>query len=204
MITRQIVRAIVYYIMPLVFVSAFYILIAKHLFQTKHVIIAQTTTRPFLNGGGKTPKRGSVPARLCKKPSAGAFSFHGNLPEQQRANELNVDYRKKASIRSLPGNSEDLKSVQNSSSALRTPSTTSLAAGGGRRAHDLSVGSFTINNGNNYNTNNNNNMIIHALYQGVKSRKQLRARHKVAKTVLFLCSVFFICWLPKQIHDFYW
>jgi hypothetical protein len=40
--------------------------------------------------------------------------------------------------------------------------------------------------------------------QETKARKQLRARHKVAKIVLCLCLAFFICWLPKQIHDLYW
>ena len=43
-----------------------------------------------------------------------------------------------------------------------------------------------------------------ATNQDKKTRKQLRARHKLAKIVLFLSLAFFICWLPKQIHDFYW
>ena len=64
-----------------------------------------------------------------------------------------------------------------------------------RRNRDLFYGNSTMNN---------NNIVIHTLYQDEKTRKQLRARHKVAKTVLFLCIVFFICWLPKQIHDLYW
>ncbi|CAF4487575.1 unnamed protein product, partial [Didymodactylos carnosus] len=45
---------------------------------------------------------------------------------------------------------------------------------------------------------------IQSLHNDFKTRKQLRARHKVAKTVLFLSIIFFICWLPKQIHDLYW
>jgi hypothetical protein len=42
------------------------------------------------------------------------------------------------------------------------------------------------------------------LQQDLKTRKQLQARQKVAKTALFLCLVFFTCWLPKQLHDLYW
>ncbi len=58
------------------------------------------------------------------------------------------------------------------------------------------------------NNNNRNNREIFSdnniTNQDKKSRKQLQARHKLAKIVLFLSLAFFICWLPKQIHDLYW
>ena len=49
MISRQIIRLIIYYIMPFIFISIFYILIAKHLFQTKSVILTSISTQPFIN-----------------------------------------------------------------------------------------------------------------------------------------------------------
>lgn len=184
MISRQILRVVIYYIMPLVFVSVFYILIAKHLFQTKHMIVTQKATRPLLNDLTKT-KRCVLAGRLSK------LTYNSNAQEQQQQHsEINNNYKKKISSRSLQLDNDDLKSTQNSSSSSSTV-TSNI-----RRTRDLSLGNSTINN--------NNNMILHTLYQDVKSRKQLRARHKVAKTVLFLCTVFFICWLPKQIHDLYW
>ncbi|CAF5226969.1 unnamed protein product, partial [Rotaria magnacalcarata] len=79
-------------------------------------------------------------------------------------------------------------------SSLSSARTTSLR-NGTRHNREPLFNSTTINN---------NNIALHTLYRNVKVKKQLRARHKVAKTVLFLCSVFFICWLPKQIHDLYW
>ncbi|CAF0867538.1 unnamed protein product [Adineta ricciae] len=181
MISRQILRVVIYYIMPLIFVSVFYILIAKHLFQTKHMIVTQTTTRPLLNDLTKTKR--CVPSGRLSKPT-----YNGGIQEQQRHSEINNNYKKKTTSRSLQLDNDDLKSTQNSSSS------SSAVTSNIRRARDLSLGNSTINN----------NMILHTLYQDVKSRKQLRARHKVAKTVLFLCTVFFICWLPKQIHDLYW
>lgn len=64
-----------------------------------------------------------------------------------------------------------------------------------------------ITNNNNTNSIRNGRDIFsnsQTTIQDRKARKQLRARHKVAKIVLFLCLAFFICWLPKQIHDLYW
>ena len=113
MIIRQISRLIIYYLMPLTFISVFYILIAKKLFQSRDSIYSPVRindeTRPI-------KPRMPVPVRA---------SFHQN------------------------------------------ETTTKL-------------------------------------HQDSRARKQLRARKKVAKTVLFLCLVFFLCWLPKQIHDLYW
>ena len=181
MISRQILRLVIYYIMPLIFVSVFYILIAKHLFQTKHMIVTQTTTRPLLNDPTKTKR--CVPSGRLSKPT-----YNSGIQEQRCHSEINNNYKKKTTSRSLQLDNDDLKSTQNLS-----PSSSTVTSNI-RRARDLSLGNSTINN----------NMILHTLYQDVKSRKQLRARHKLAKTVLFLCTVFFICWLPKQIHDLYW
>ncbi|CAF0945115.1 unnamed protein product [Adineta steineri] len=198
MISRQIMRVIIYYIMPLIFVSVFYILIAKHLFQTKSVIITQKTTQTFANEVTNNTKRGQIAFKLSKRSSQTIQSSNSNNQEQDRQNELNNNYKKKVPNRSLPLDNEDLRNIHNSSVALqKKPSSASLTSNI-RRQRNHSLGSSSINN------STNNNMTIHALYKDVKTRKQLRARHKVAKTVLFLCSVFFICWLPKQIHDLYW
>ena len=114
MITRQILRLIIYYLMPLIFITIFYSLIAKTLFQTKETIYSPTVLF-------KTDSLNEESRRM--RPNRETFSYNQTL------NTLNQDAR---------------------------------------------------------------------------ARRQLHARHKVAKTVLFLCLVFFICWLPKQLHDLYW
>jgi hypothetical protein len=116
MIIRQILRLIIYYLMPLVLISVFYIVIAKTLFQTKDTIYSS---------------------------NASSHSF------------INEEHR----------------SINNNNHI--------------RNNRDIFLNNQTTN-------------------QDKRTRKQLRARHKVAKIVLFLCLVFFICWLPKQIHDLYW
>jgi hypothetical protein len=167
MIIRQILRLIIYYIMPLIFVSVFYILIARHLFQTKSVVLTPITTQTLLNEVSNS---------------------------KQRTKQSNMS--EKHPIQSMTYENEKLMNKRESSPGL-LPSTSSSPSltNNTRRSRDQFNGNANINN---------NNMTIHTLYQDAKSRKQLRARHKVAKTVLFLCSVFFICWLPKQIHDLYW
>ncbi len=175
MISRQIIRLIIYYIMPLIFVSVFYTLIARHLFQTKGVVLKPVPTQPFINEGANS-KRGQMNAKSAKRTSN--KSMEENLP----THSMTLDNEKLMNKReSSPG-------------VLPLASSSSSLTNNVRRSRDHVYGNSTINN----------NMAIHTLYQDVKTRKQLRARHKVAKTVLFLCSVFFICWLPKQIHDLYW
>ncbi|CAF0977627.1 unnamed protein product [Adineta ricciae] len=110
MIVRQILRLIIYYLMPFICISIFYSLIAKTLFETRHVIYSPNTSTRMMKS---MPDH--LPARMY---------YH--------------------------------------SQAKRAAS------------------------------------------QDLHARKQLQARQKVAKTVLFLCLVFFICWLPKQLHDLYW
>ena len=181
MITRQILRLIIYYLMPLIFVSIFYILIAKHLFQRKSVVLqAMTNQSSFVNNDLSNSKRRQLTSK-------------SNLtPEKISVRSMNLENDKLMNKRdSLPG---------------LLPSTSSLSSltNNLRRSRDHFYGNSSPNNNQTTNNNNNNNMPIQTLYQDVKTRKQLRARHKVAKTVLFLCIVFFICWLPKQIHDLYW
>jgi hypothetical protein len=114
MIIRQILRLIIYYLMPFIFISIFYSVIAKTLLKTKEVIYSPNSS-------------------LCSSKNE----------ERQLMNNNNRNNRE----------------------------------------------IFSDNNITN---------------QDKKSRKQLQARHKLAKIVLFLSLVFFICWLPKQIHDLYW
>ena len=111
MITRQILRLVIYYLMPFVFISIFYSIIAKTLFRTKDVIYSKVSS---------------------------SCSFKN-----------------------------DSRNEENCSTNIRHSRESKLM-------------------------------------RDAKARKQLRARHKVAKTVLSLCLVFFICWLPKQLHDLYW
>jgi len=177
MISRQILRLIIYYIMPLIFVSVFYILIAKHLFQTKGVILTPVSTQPFINETTNS-KRGQINNRSSKQ------SLNNSIQENLPTRLMILDNEK------LMNQRESL------TTALPSTSSSSSLTNNIRRSRDHVYGNST--------TNNNNNIVIHTLYQDVKTRKQLRARQKVAKTVLFLCSVFFICWLPKQIHDLYW
>jgi len=115
MIIRQILRLIIYYLMPLICISVFYSIIAKTLFQTRNVI----------------------------------YSPNSSL----------------RSIKTDPNNEKDR--LMNIELTIRNQTTTILK-------------------------------------QDLKTRKQLQARQKVAKTALFLCLVFFTCWLPKQLHDLYW
>ena len=125
MITRQILRLIIYYLMPLTIVSILYSVIAKTLCQTKDVVCSSS------------------------------FRLHSsqNRPVNGKLRFINIQFNKSSRY------SQDIFS--------------------------------------NYQTTT-------ILNQGVGRKKQIRARHKVAKTVLFLCLVFFICWLPKQMHDLYW
>ncbi|CAF2374320.1 unnamed protein product [Rotaria sp. Silwood2] len=125
MITRQILRLIIYYLMPLIFISIFYCLIAKKLFQKKDVIYSP--------------------------------NFSLRLSQNSSINEENR-----------------LISIKLNNNIRHTPESLS-----------------------NHQTKSKFN-------QDIRRTKQLRTRHKVAKTVLFLCLVFFICWLPKQLHDLYW
>ncbi|CAF0887354.1 unnamed protein product [Rotaria sp. Silwood1] len=125
MITRQILRLIIYYLMPLVFISIFYSLIAKKLFQKKDAFYSSNFS-----------------LRL---------SQNNSIHEDNRLLSVKVN--------------NNIRPISESLS--------------------------------NYQTKNTIN-------QDIRRTKQLRTRHKVAKTVLFLCLVFFICWLPKQLHDLYW
>jgi hypothetical protein len=200
MISRQVIRLIIYYVMPLIFVSVFYILIAKHLFQTKGVTLTPLSTQPLINEVTNT-KRGQLTIRSTKQISNNTLSHNSNIQEQKQTQRPiernnNNNYKKNLPSLSMTVDSEELMSTHESSPAsMPIRSSPSPLAANLRRSRDLLYGTSTLNN---------NNMAIHTLYQDVKTRKQLRARHKVAKTVLFLCSVFFICWLPKQIHDLYW
>jgi hypothetical protein len=181
--------------MPLIFVSIFYILIAKHLFQTKSVVLASFSTQPFVN-------RGQLAIKPTKQTSNNTLLRNSNIQDQQqqqqRHSELNnnINYKKTHPSHSMTVDNLELINTHESSpvSAPVTSSSLSLTTNL-RRNRDLFYGNSTLNS---------NNIAIHTLYQDAKARKQLRARHKVAKTVLFLCIVFFICWLPKQIHDLYW
>jgi hypothetical protein len=200
MISRQVIRLNIYYVMPLIFVSVFYILIAKHLFQTKGVTLTPLSTQPLINEVTNT-KRGQLTIRSTKQISNNTLSHNSNIQEQKQTQRPiernnNNNYKKNLPSLSMTVDSEELMSTHESSPAsMPIRSSPSPLAANLRRSRDLLYGTSTLNN---------NNMAIHTLYQDVKTRKQLRARHKVAKTVLFLCSVFFICWLPKQIHDLYW
>ncbi|CAF0757374.1 unnamed protein product [Rotaria sp. Silwood1] len=192
MISRQITRLIIYYIMPLIFVSIFYILIAKHLFQAKSTILIPMSTQPFINEVPNT-KRGQINIKSTKLMSKNAHIHNNTAQEQKRHNEIiNNNYKRNLSKHSVTLDHEELMSTHESSPAsLRTVSLPSSSLTNKiRRSRDLLYTNSNINNNN----NNNNNMAIHTLYRDVKTRKQLRARHKVAKTVLFLCIVFFICW----------
>ena len=125
MIIRQILRLVVYYLMPLVSVSIFYSLIAKHLFRTKGVIQSSNSSIRSLRNETSYEKPRALIVRL--------------------------------------------------NSTFRSKQTATSSSAASRKA-----------------------------ISDTKIRKPLRARHKLAKTVLFLCLVFFVCWLPKQIHDLYW
>ena len=153
--------------MPLVFVSIFYILIAKHLFKTKSVILKPLSSQSFIN-----ERNNSKGSQLNIKPVKQISK--NNSQEKLPKRSLILD------------NEKLMNKLTSTSSSVSLNNHT-------RRTRDSCYGNSTVNN-----------LAIHTLYQDVKTRKQLRARHKVAKTVLFLCSVFFICWLPKQIHDLYW
>ena len=207
MITRQVLRLIVYYLMPLVFVSIFYILIAKHLFQAKSVIFTPSSAQPFLNNVPPNKQRqqrySSGDSQMTRETSSKICSFkmlpHQNSPQKHRASDVNSDnYRRNRPVRSMTLTDERLMNTENSVASL--PSTTMRPSksltNNARRSKDL-VYENSI-------TNKKSHLAMHTLYQNAKTRKQLRARRKVAKTVLFLCIVFFICWLPKQIHDLYW
>ena len=184
MITREILRLIIYYLMPLIFVSIFYILIAKHLFQRTNVVLQSMTTTTTTQYDLSNSKR----RQLTSKSNQG----NNHTPEKISVRSMTLENDKFMNKRdSLPG----LLPSTSSSSSL----TNNL-----RRSRDHFYGNSSMNNNTTTPTINNNNMPIQTLFQDVKTRKQLRARHKVAKTVLFLCIVFFICWLPKQIHDLYW
>ena len=97
MISRQIIRLIIYYIMPLIFVSIFYILIAKHLFQTKSVVLTPFSTQPFIN-------RGQLPIKSTKQTSNNSLVRNSNIQvqqqQQQRHTELNnnINCKKNPSI----------------------------------------------------------------------------------------------------------
>ena len=216
MIARQISRLIIYYLFPLIFVSVFYILIAKHLFQTKSVISAPTTVPLFPeNAAADKRSRPSAASLSIGKPrerstskSSIAKTLTEHIPnekdeggDEQQAVKVQSNGTSPARnppVRSMTLDNEHLVSVEKSStSALPAKSSSISLTNHLRRSKDLVGDNASI-------ISNRNNMALHTLYRDVKTRKQLRARHKVAKTVLFLCSVFFICWLPKQIHDLYW
>ncbi|CAF3429985.1 unnamed protein product [Rotaria socialis] len=197
MISRQILRLITYYIMPLIFVSIFYILIAKRLFQAKSAILTPMSTQSFVNEISNA-KRGQINSKPTKTISSSTLSNKSNLQEQRRQNEIiSSNYKKNLSKHSITLDNDELLNLRESSSSS---SRTASLRNSTQRNREPIFNSPTINNNN----NNNNNIALHTLYRHAKVKKQLRARHKVAKTVLFLCSVFFICWLPKQIHDLYW
>lgn len=180
MITRQILRLIIYYLMPLIFVSIFYIMIAKHLFQRTNVVLQTMTTTTQYD--------------LSNSKRRQLTSKSNHTPEKISVRSMTLENDKLMNKRdSLPG-------------LLPSTSSSSSLTNNIRRSRDHFYGNSSMNNNNTTTTTttNNNNMPIQTLFQDVKTRKQLRARHKVAKTVLFLCIVFFICWLPKQIHDLYW
>ena len=118
MIIRQILRLIVYYLLPFICISVFYSVIAKTLFDTRHVIYSPNSSTRSIE---TDVDHGSSRMRMNKNP---------------RVYHLQQTTRK--------------------------------------------------------------------LKQDLRAKKQLQARQKVAKTVLLLCLVFFICWLPKQLHDLYW
>lgn len=178
MISRQILRLIVYYIMPLIFVSVFYILIAKHLFQAKGVIL-----KPVLPQSSINDRSNSKREQLNNGSKKQSLNDNQDKMSTRSVTHENGKLMKKHEL--LPGVPSPTSSLSSLTNTIR-------------RNKDHLYGNSTLNN------NNNNSLVIHTLYRDAKTRKQLRARHKVAKTVLFLCSVFFICWLPKQIHDLYW
>lgn len=204
MITRQILRLIVYYLFPLVTVSVFYTLIAKHLFQAKSVLFTPVTSQPFLNQ--LSGSRRSSPNTLQTRSLSNQHSFsalvggpvrHQSQPTAQLIVSNAHDKRESAPARSSTFDNERLMKTQESLGSISSflPSSLSLTQNL-RRSRDLLYETSGITT--------KNYLAMHTLYQDAKTRKQLRARRKVAKTVLFLCSVFFICWLPKQIHDLYW
>lgn len=188
MITRQILRLIIYYVMPLIFVSIFYILIAKHLFQRTNTVLQTMSTTTTTQYDLSNSKRRQLTSK---------------------SNQTNNHTPEKISVRSMTLENDKLMNKRDSLPGL-LPSTSSSSSltNNLRRSREHFYGNSSMNNNNNPTTTSttttNNNMPIQTLFQEVKTRKQLRARHKVAKTVLFLCIVFFICWLPKQIHDLYW
>lgn len=211
MITRQLVRLVTYYIMPLIFVSAFYILIAKHLFQAKGAILIPMSSQSFSNELTNS-KRNQLNSKSTTRTSSHNSSYKNGSHEQNRTNEMiNGNCKGNFSKYSIGLDNEELMNIRDSSST--SSRTTSLPSSSSRTTSLLSTSTIkatrrkrdTLANGSSISNNNNNNqMNVQKFYRDVKLRKQLRARHKVAKTVLFLCSVFFICWLPKQIHDLYW
>ena len=125
MIIRQILRLIIYYLMPLIFISIFYSIIAKTLFQTRDVMYSPNSSSRSIKSDSNNEKTRSMNIELH------------NIVRHNR------------------------KLVYNN--------------------HPTTI-----------------------VKQDLRTRKQLQARQKVAKTVLFLCLVFFVCWLPKQLHDLYW
>ena len=205
MITRQVLRLIIYYLFPLISVSIFYILIAKHLFQAKSVIFTPAAAQPFLNHLSNSRRQSmnhSSGNIILSKSSSNQRSSSAVLQDRfrhrsQLASSNNHELRKSMPVRSSTFDNERLMKTQESSGSISSiiPSSMSLAQNV-RRSRDILYESSGINT--------KNYLAMHTLYQDAKTRKQLRARRKVAKTVLFLCSVFFVCWLPKQIHDLYW
>ena len=201
MITRQILRLVIYYLFPLVTVSVFYILIAKHLFQAKTVIFNPTGAQPFLNHLNND-KRMTQPIIHSKTVESQQGSTHLYREQSRHLSHPATVFNENTLRKNIRGCSstvenEHIQRAQRSSSSVSSfnPSSIPLPPNV-RRSKDLLCESSTISS--------KNYLAMHTLYQDAKTRKQMRARRKVAKTVLFLCTVFFVCWLPKQIHDLYW
>jgi len=121
MIIRQILRLIIYYLLPLIFITIFYSLIAKTLFRTKDIV---------------------------HSPASTSFGFKNDAMTKENRSSSDI----------MRQNREILY----------------------------------------YNQTKN------IFQQNLRAKKQLQGRYKLAKIVLVLCVIFFICWLPKQIHDLYW
>lgn len=205
MITRQVLRLIIYYLMPLIFVSIFYILIAKNLFRAKNLIFTPSVSQPVVDPAMTANKNSKIVIdenekqnrKLKDLRSIRAFLDQKAKKEVQMSDEnqmhpnnyrsKDVETMSKNNNQTLAGSSQPLTMSKSTSTILE-----SFQDANKNQLHKSSS------------LSSKKRETIQTLYQNAKTRKQLKARRKVAKTVLFLCIVFFICWLPKQIHDLYW
>ncbi|CAF1006132.1 unnamed protein product, partial [Didymodactylos carnosus] len=179
MITRSMIRFFIYYVLPLIFVATFYILIAKHLFKTKTIVLHQPSTSNIKGD------------RVNNCKTNGKMVMYSRILRNSNSNKNNSnDF---TSIQTLGYTTARSSTLDMDESIIRSSTTSRCQLLSTTHRYPVTC-----------NSSNENSPRIQSLHNDGRTRKQMRARHKVAKTVLFLSIIFFICWLPKQIHDLYW